>query len=321
MRWQKGFFPLKTTSGLTSPVNAVAALPVTVGHATWREYLALTKPRIISLLLFTTLAALFIAADGTHHVTPLLFWAVAIGGYMAAGSANAINMVIDRDIDGRMERTAKRPTVTQEISTRNALLFAVVLAVGSFALLAGYANSLSAWLAQAGLAFYVVIYTLLLKRRTWHNIVIGGAAGAFPPLVGWAAVAHSLNPLAWTLFGIIFVWTPVHFWALALLIKDDYAKANIPMLPVVRGDRATVVQISLYTLVTVIVTTLPYALGYLGGIYLIGSIALNVALVHATRQLYRCIERAQALWLFKFSMLYLALLFLMMAVDRVILHR
>ena len=241
---------------------------------------------------------------------------------MAAGSANAINMVIDRDIDGRMARTtANRPTVTQEISTRNALLFAVVLAAGSFALLATCANPLSAWLAQAGLAFYVVIYTLLLKRRTWHNIVIGGAAGAFPPLVGWAAVANSLNPLAWTLFAIIFVWTPVHFWALALLIKEDYAKANIPMLPVVRGDRATVVQIALYTAVTVIVTTLPYIAGYLGGIYLAASVVLNIALVHATQQLYQRTERPQALWLFKFSMLYLALLFLMMAIDRVILHR
>jgi protoheme IX farnesyltransferase len=312
---------LKTTSGITTPTHAVVALPAPIGRATWRDYLALTKPRIISLLLFTTLTALFIAADSAHHVTATLFWAVAIGGYMAAGAANAINMVIDRDIDGRMARTANRPTVTQEISTRNALLFAFALTAGSFALLTGFANLLAASLALAGLAFYVIIYTLLLKRRTWHNIVIGGAAGAFPPLVGWAAVAHSLNPLAWTLFAIIFFWTPVHFWALALLIKDDYAKANIPMLPVVRGDRVTVRQIALYTVATVIVTTLPYLNGSLGGIYLVSSLALNSVLILAARQLFRQPERPQAFQLFKYSMLYLALLFLMMAVDRVILHR
>ena len=317
---------MKTSRGLPSPPNpaisnSAVLLPAAIGHATWRDYLALTKPRIISLLLFTTMAAMYIATDAAHPVTVALFWAVAIGGYMAAGAANAINMVIDRDIDGRMERTAQRPTVTQEISTRNALLFALLLACGSFLLLRYSGGLLSALLAQAGLAFYVVIYTLLLKRRTWHNIVIGGAAGAFPPLVGWAAVTNSLNPLAWLLFAIIFFWTPVHFWALALLIKEDYAKANIPMLPVVRGDRMTVVQIALYTVLTVGITTLPYVLHDVGAIYLVGSLVLNGALIHFVRQLYRCIERRQALWLFKYSMIYLALLFLIMAIDRVALHR
>jgi protoheme IX farnesyltransferase len=296
-------------------------MPAASGQATWRDYLALTKPRIISLLLFTTLTALYIAADASHPVTTLLFWAVAIGGYMAAGAANAINMVIDRDIDGRMLRTAQRPTVTQEISTRSALLFALILAAGSFVLLDLSGGLLCAGLALTGLAFYVVIYTLLLKRRTWHNIVIGGAAGAFPPLVGWTAVTGSLSPLAWLLFAIIFFWTPVHFWALALLIKDDYAKANVPMLPVVRGDRATVVQIALYTMLTVAVTAIPFLRRDVGAIYLTCSVVLNVALVTYAARLYRRPERPQALWLFKFSMLYLALLFLAMAVDRVLLHR
>src|SRR5207237_1986519 len=168
-----------------------------------------------------------------------------VGFYMAAGAANAINMVLERDLDLRMGRTEKRPTVTQTIPARSALQFALAMMVGSFVLLWAAANLLSAMLALAGLAFYVVIYTLILKRRTWHNIVIGGAAGAFPPLVGWAAVTNQMSPLAWYLFAIIFVWTPVHFWALALLIKDDYAAAGVPMLPVVLGERVTVIQIGL----------------------------------------------------------------------------
>ncbi len=300
--------------------STLADTPPRIAHATWRDYLALTKPRIISLLLFTALAAMYIAADKTHHVTTGLFWAVAVGGYMAAGAANAINMVIDSDIDVRMHRTANRPTVTREISSRNALIFAGVLAIGSFALLWRFGGLLSALMAQAGLAFYVIIYTLLLKRRTWHNIVIGGAAGAFPPLVGWTAVTHSLSPLAWYLFAIIFFWTPVHFWALALLIKDDYARANIPMLPVVRGDRVTVIQIAAYTLLTVAISLLPFVQHYVGGIYLAGSIVLNLALIVYSLRLYLRPERLQALWLFKYSMLYLALLFLMMAVDKSVLN-
>lgn len=281
----------------------------------WKAYLALTKPRIISLLLFTTLAALFIAADAQHPVTFILFWAVAIGGYMAAGSANAINMVIDRDIDGRMERTAKRPTVTQFISSRNALIFAATLAVGSFAILTHFGGLLSALMAMAGLAFYVVIYTLILKRRTWQNIVIGGAAGAFPPLVGWTAVTHSMGPLAWYLFAIIFFWTPVHFWALAILLKDDYTKAGIPMLPSVKGERATVIQIAGYTVLTVVVTVLPFLQHYVNWVYFAGSVLLNIGLISYSVHLYQRPERPEAMHLFHYSMIYLALLFLVMAID------
>jgi heme o synthase len=287
-----------------------------------RDYVALTKPRVISLLLFTTLAAMVIAARSWPGSVAdwLLYIAVAVGGYASAGSANAINMVIDRDIDGRMERTSRRPTVTQRIPSRDALMFALALAVFSFATLWVMANLLTAALSLAGLVFYVVVYTLLLKRRTWTNIVIGGAAGAFPPLVGWAAVTGDLGYLAWILFAIIFVWTPVHFWALALLLKDDYALAGVPMLPVVRGVHATVVQISVYAVLTVGVSALPLMRpGEVGWIYLTAFVLLNGLLLLRSAQLYRRPERPQAGSLFKYSMLYLALLFLVMAVDRTVL--
>lgn len=300
----------------TDPVHDPSA-HAALGAATWRDYLVLTKPRVISLLLFTTLAAMFIAPQTPeNHVTPLLFLVTALAGYMIAGAANAINMVIDRDIDGRMKRTSERPTVTQKISSRNALYFAFGLAVLSFSMFWTFANLLSAVLGFAGLVFYVLVYTLILKRRTWHNIVIGGAAGAFPPLVGWAAVTNELSPLAWYLFAIIFVWTPVHFWALALLLKDDYTEAGIPMLPSVRGDRMTVVQIGLYTVLTAIVSIMPFLQKRLGMVYLVSAVVLNLILMLRSLQLYRVTDRPRASSLFHYSMLYLALLFLFMALDR-----
>lgn len=293
--------------------------PEEAPHLKGRElvnaYVALTKPRVISLLLFTTLTAAFAAAGGWPGFWRLLF--LTLGGYMSAGAANAINMVIDRDIDGTMTRTAKRPTVTQAIPSTHALLFSGAMAWGSFGILWISCNLLTAMLALAGLVFYVIVYTLLLKRRTWHNIVIGGAAGAFPPLVGWAAINGTLAPLAIYLFAIILVWTPVHFWALALLIKEDYASAGVPMLPVVKGDRATTIQIALYTVVTVAVTLIPFFQGLVGGSYLVAAGLLNVGLVWLTLRLYQKTDRTNALWVFKYSMLYLALLFLMVAVDRV----
>ncbi len=282
---------------------------------TYRDYILLTKPRVISLLLFTTLAAMFIAARGWPGT--ILFISVALGGYMSAGAANAINMVIDRDIDGRMKRTSTRPTVTQKIPSRDALFFGLSLALLSFGILWwGTSNLLAPLLSFAGLVFYVCVYTLFLKRRTWHNIVIGGAAGAFPPLVGWAAVTGSLSPLAWYLFAIIFVWTPAHFWALALLIKDDYAEAGVPMLPVVLGDRVTVIQIALYAVLTAIVSILPLAQGLVGQGYVIIAALLNVVLVARSAQLVRTIDRPHALSMYKYSMAYLFLLFLAMAVDQ-----
>lgn len=288
--------------------------PNGAGVPVWKAYVALTKPRVISLLLFTTLAAMFIAAGGWPGGWLLL--AVALGGYGMAGAANAINMVIDRDIDRLMPRTATRPTVTDRIPAGRAMGFALTLATTSFALLWLVANPLAAFLALAGLLFYVFVYTLLLKRRTWQNIVIGGAAGCFPPLVGYAAVAGELSALAWVLFGLIFVWTPVHFWALALLLKDDYREAGIPMLPVVRGDRATVVQIASYAVLTAVVSVLPLALPGVGGAYLVGVLLLNLALLAQSVRLVRRPERREARALFKFSMVYLALVFAILAVER-----
>jgi protoheme IX farnesyltransferase len=282
--------------------------------ALWKSYIALTKPRVISLLLFTTITAAFVAARGWPGGWLLL--ALTFGGYFAAGAANAINMVYDRDIDLKMARTASRPTVTQQISNTNALLFAFTLATLSFVWLTLAANLLTAFLALAGLLFYVFVYTMGLKRRTWQNIVIGGAAGAFPPLVGYAGVTNNLSPLAWTLFAIIFLWTPVHFWALALLIKDDYRDAGIPMLPVVHGDRATVIQIAVYTVLTAVVSVLPLFMNSAGFVYLVASILLNAVLFVRSFQLYRRPEKAPARVLFKYSMVYLAVLFLTLAIDR-----
>ncbi|HWD41357.1 MAG TPA: heme o synthase [Fimbriimonas sp.] len=296
-----------------APAEAKLDKPLRGGDVV-RAYIALTKPRVISLLLFTTLASA-VAAKG-EWPGAWLFLAVALGGYMAAGAANAINMVIDRDIDFTMRRTSKRPTVTQSIPSRSALIFAFALAAGSFALLWGAANMLSAVLAFSGLVFYVVVYTMLLKRRTWHNIVIGGAAGAFPPLVGWAAVTNDLPPLALYLFAIIFVWTPVHFWALALLLKDDYAAAGVPMLPVVKGDRFTVIQIAIYGMITAVVTLIPFFMPKVGWIYGGSAVVLNVLLLGYCVRLYKSIDRPRASGLFHYSMLYLAILFLMLAIDR-----
>ena len=284
-----------------------------------KDYVALTKPRVISLLLFTTLAAMFIAAKGWPGNSFLgglwLLIATGSGLYAAAGSSNAINMVCERDLDVRMERTASRPTVTEKIHPRSALWFAFGLEIFSFEILWLSSNLLAATMALAGLVVYVIVYTLLLKRRTWSNIVIGGAAGAFPPLVGYAAAAGELNLLAWTLFALIFVWTPVHFWALAILIKDDYAKAGVPMLPVIKGDKHTVLQIGAYGIVTIACSFAPIWMGA-GWFYGVVTLILNAFLVRGYCKLHRQIDRPHASSLFHYSMIYLALLFLAMAVDK-----
>lgn len=292
-----------------------------VGRATWKDYVVLTKPRVISLLLLTTVAAMFVAS-GNQLPSFVLVLATSVGFYMAAGAANTINMVLERDLDLKMKRTAQRPLVTQKISSRHALRFAFLMAFGSFVTLSVFASTLSALMALSGLVFYVVVYTIMLKRRSWHNIVIGGAAGAFPPLVGWAAVTGSLNNVALVLFALIFVWTPVHFWALALLIKEDYAEAGVPMLPCVRGDRATVVQIAAYTVLTVAVSLVPLflrgadGLPFAGPVYLCAALLLNAVLVAQSTRLFRVPERAQASSLFHYSMIYLAVLFVSLAVER-----
>ncbi len=290
--------------------------------ASWRDYLTLTKPRVISLLLFTTIGAMFIAARGFPDWLPLV--GMLFGGYMSAGAAGVYNMIYDRDIDERMKRTAKRPTVTQVIPTRNALLFAIALTIASFAVIALTSNLLAALLSWAGIAFYVIIYTMWLKRTTWQNIVIGGAAGAIPPLVGWAAVTNHLDLLAWCLFAVVFMWTPVHFWALALMIKDDYRAVGIPMAPAVIGERATVLQMVMYALLTIVLTIIPFALREFSLVYFAAALALNLALAIRVLGLYRlvasgrAVDKVTALPVYKFSMLYLALLFFVMALDRML---
>jgi protoheme IX farnesyltransferase len=312
---------LLTASALSVEVPHVELTTETVkaeleyaGKPTWKDYLVLTKPRVISLLLFTTWMGMVIAANGWPGLT--LFLVTGLGLYMAAGASNAINMVLERDLDVRMERTATRPTVTHKIPPRDALKFAFVLATGSFVMLWAVANLLAALMALSGLVVYIVVYTMLLKRRTWSNIVIGGAAGAFPPLVGYAAVTGELTALAWSLFAIIFLWTPVHFWALAILIKDDYAKAGVPMLPVVKGERHTVIQIGGYAILTALVSAVPLVLGVRGPLYVGSAVLLNAVLLWQSFELWRQTTRPRASKLFHFSMLYLALLFLAMAVDR-----
>ncbi len=288
-------------------------------RASWRDFVTLTKPRVISLLLLTTVGAMVIAAQGFPGWLALL--GILIGGYMSAGAAGVYNMVYDRDIDERMKRTAKRPTVTEVISGRDALLFAIVLTLLSFAVIAATTNLLAALLSWAGIAFYVLIYTMWLKRSTWQNIVIG-ASGAIPPLVGWAAVTGELSLLAWLLFALVFVWTPVHFWALALMIKDDYQAVGIPMAPAVIGERATVLQMVMYALLTVLLTVIPFALQAFSPLYFVAALLLNLVLAARVLRLFRlvqsgrCVDRSSALPLYKYSMLYLALLFLAMALDR-----
>ncbi|HEX7000593.1 MAG TPA: heme o synthase [Trueperaceae bacterium] len=290
--------------------------------ATWRDYFVLTKPKVIVLLLMTTVAAMFIAAGGFPGWVALL--GVIVGGYMSAGAAGVYNMVYDADIDVYMKRTAKRPTVTHVVSTRNALVFAVALTVLSFLVIWLTTNVTAALLSWAGIAFYVLVYTMWLKRSTWQNIVIGGAAGSIPPLVGWAAVTGNLSLLAWVLFAVVFVWTPVHFWALALMVKDQYASVGVPMAPAVIGEKATVMQMVMYTVLTIVLTVLPFFLHEFSPAYFIAALVLNLVLALRVAAVFRVVreggsvDRVTALPLYKYSMTYLGLLFLTMALDRAI---
>jgi heme o synthase len=299
-----------TQSVLSSP--AVSKLGATVA-----DYIQLTKPRIIVLLLITTAGAMWIAGEGVVPWYQLML--TLLGGTLASASANTFNCVVDRDIDYIMERTRSRPLPSGRIQPYQAITFGSILGVLSFALLAIFINPLSAWLALSGILFYVFVYTLGLKRTSTQNIVIGGAAGAIPPLVGWAAVTGGLSPSAWVLFGIIFLWTPPHFWALALMLRDDYRKAGVPMLPVVKGTEETVKQILLYTWLMVPVTLLLYPLGTMGMFYAISASILGVLFIaRSWRLLSFPDDKQEARVVFKFSILYLMLLFAAMAVDSII---
>ncbi len=276
-------------------------------------YVALTKPRIIELLLITTLPTMIVAQRGLPPVW--LMAATLLGGALAAGGANAINMYIDRDIDKLMHRTSKRPLVTGAVTPRNALVFAIALEVLAFVELWAWVNLLSAVLAVSATLFYVFVYTLWLKRTSSQNIVIGGAAGAVPVLVGWAAVTDSLSWTPVVMFAIIFVWTPPHFWALAVKYKEDYQAADVPMLPAVATFKRTAREILLYSVILVAVSLLLAAVGHLGVIYIVSASVLGVVFVAmATRLWVRATPKA-AMQLFSYSITYLTLLFVLMAVD------
>jgi heme o synthase len=275
------------------------------------DYLELTKPKVQSLLLLTTVTTMEVA--GSPPLSKVVL--TCLGGYLSAGGAGAINHVYDRDIDAQMARTASRPIPAGRVSPRAGLIYGFVLAALSFLVLSTCVNVLAAVLALGGFVGYVGVYTVWLKRRTPQNIVIGGAAGAVPPLVGWAATRGSLSWTAVYLFAIVFYWTPPHFWALSLLMKDEYARVGVPMMPVVRGERETRRQIVLYTLLLYAVTQLPFCAGGFGGIYLAASMTLGVAFIGGALWLYRRADRRSALRLYLFSLLYLALLFGAMVLD------
>jgi heme o synthase len=279
------------------------------------DLIALTKPRIISLLLLTTVAPMFITPAGLPSLS-LVLW-VLVGGYLMAGGANAINMWFDRDIDARMSRTRMRPIPAGRIPAGAGLGFGIGLGLLAFAVFWTRVNPLSAWLALGGLLFYVFIYTIWLKRSSPQNIVIGGAAGAFPPLVGWVAMTGRLDLAAIYLFAIVFYWTPPHFWALALIKQGEYAKAGVPMLPVVRGERRTKFEMLAYTLILLPLTLMPTFFGALGAFYGVAAALLGARLLWYCIRLLRERATTPLAWrMYRYSLLYLALLFVAMGVDR-----
>ena len=296
-------------TGGTTPAPAPAPARA---HSVTRDLISLTKPRIISLLLVTAVAPMYAAGDPSLT----LVLVVLLGGYLMAGGANAVNMYIDRDIDDRMSRTRLRVIPSGRMLPVAVLAFGVALALAATLILAWFANVLAAAMALAGFYFYVFIYTRWLKRSTPQNIVIGGAAGAFPPLVGWAAVTGRIDLAAIYLFLIVFYWTPPHFWALALLKSRDYGRAGVPMAPLVWGERETKRQMVWYTLILLPLTVLPVALGIFGMIYLASALVLGAAFLWNVVRVVRARDHGKVAWAaYRFSLLYLALLFAAMAVD------
>lgn len=289
------------------------AVAIGATRSIWRDLVTLTKPRIISLLLVTTIAPMFVA----DRPSWTLVLAVFVGGYLMAGGANAVNMYMDSDIDDRMARTRLRPIPSGRMHPRQVLAFGVLLSTAATWLFAYAANMLTAALALAGFYFYVFVYTRWLKRSTPQNIVIGGAAGAFPPLVGWAAVTNRVDLLAIYLFLIVFYWTPPHFWALALLKQRDYDRAHVPMAPLVWGEVETKRQMLWYTMVLLPLTLLPVAFGGLGVVYLVSAVVLGGRFLAEVVKVMRAVEWNAPAWrLYKYSLAYLALLFAAMVADR-----
>jgi protoheme IX farnesyltransferase len=292
-------------------IQARAAAPAASLRTVVSDYAEMTKPKVQSLLLFTTVTTMYVAGDPSLGLVAL----TCLGGALSAGGAGAINHALDRDIDRVMKRTADRPVASGRVSARAAIVYGVLLGCASFALLALAVNLLAAVLALSGLLGYVLVYTLWLKRSTPQNIVIGGAAGAVPPLVAWAAVTDGLTGTPLYLFAIVFFWTPPHFWSLSLLMKDEYARAGVPMLPVVRGEAETRRQILLYTVLLYAVSQLPFCAGAFGFVYLVCSVALGAAFIYGAWRLLRRADRRSALRLYLFSLAYLAALFAAMVAD------
>ena len=297
-------------------MSASPELPLLPLRARVAGYVALTKPRIIELLLVTTVPTMFVAEQGVPSVW--LMVATVLGGTFAAGGANATNMVVDADIDALMERTKDRPLVTGVVSPRNALVFAITLEVVAFTWLVAFVNLLSAVLAVSATLFYVFVYTLWLKRTSTQNIVIGGAAGAVPVLVGWSAVTNSLGWAPIVLFLVIFYWTPPHFWALAIRYRDDYAKAEVPMLPVVASLETTARRILFYTVILVALTLVFAPVADMGAIYLASALALGAVFTAFALSLRRDPSEGTAMRLFTYSITYVTLLFGAIVVDVVV---
>lgn len=308
---------------MTVPLNVRPVVPSRLtgrGHNAGRAprsvvggYIALTKPRIIELLLITTVPTMVVAEGGWPAFSLILI--TLLGGTLAAGGANAINMYIDRDIDALMERTKTRPLVTGLIAPRNALIFAISLEILAFAVLWAGANFLSACLALSATFFYVFIYSLWLKRTSKQNIVIGGAAGAVPVLVGWSAVTNSLSWTPWLLFLLIFLWTPPHFWALAIKHREDYTAAGVPMLPVVESHEKVIRSMILYTIALTISSLIIVPVGNLGWVYGVSAAVLGVAFLWGTIALGRTNSPAASMKLFSFSISYISVLFIALTVD------
>jgi heme o synthase len=284
--------------------------------STIADYYELAKPRIIVLLLITTAAAMVMAARGIPPLG-LVFWTL-LGGALAAGSAGALNCVYDEDIDRVMARTMRRPIPQGRISPRDGTIYAVALGIAAFAILFFLVNPLAAWLSLAGNVFYVGIYTMWLKRRTALNIVIGGAAGAVPPLVGWAAVTHQIGGPALGLFALIFLWTPPHFWSLALMTETDYDKAHVPMMPNVAGEERTKREIIYYTILLVLASLALYPLHVMGALYTGAAAVLGGIFLYDTVRTWKDSGTLWARRTFKFSLLYLALMCLVMVIDRIV---
>lgn len=301
---------IKEDQRLEQPLGEHTLLPA---RHSMRDYVALTKPRVISLLLAVTLVPMFLA-DTTPPSPLLIFWTL-LGGFLAAGGANTLNQFVDRDIDHVMMRTRLRPLPSGRMQPIQVLLFGIGLSLLSFFQLWLTVNLLAALIAFSGILYYVFLYTLLLKRSSTQNIVIGGAAGAIPPLVGWAAVANELSLLPILLFLIVFYWTPPHFWALALMRQKEYRAAGVPMLPVVAGDRETHRQIVLYSVLLLLSSLAPYFLFLLGPIYLVAALLLNGVFLGMAIAIWRQPSNAAVWSLYRYSLIYLALLFLAMGID------